>query len=192
MKKQFTIALISMSLISTACLSQEIKPSTPLMNDNCNEYAAMGAKIHPLKEGLKLFEYQNKDYVWFCLSNESKGVMVLDMYIDTPAKDEAQILHISARIGQWTDGKREEWRQVADRWWRVDGWWANASGYNGFRDAERTKLNFHRSTGREMQLSKNHFGRGEWNLNFKITGQHEITYPADVNDERQTMKIIAK
>ncbi len=181
-----------MSLVSTASFSQKINPSTPLMNDNCNEYTAMGAKIHSLKKDVRLFEFQNKDYVWFCLGMETKGMMILDMYIDAPALGEAQILHISARIGQWTDGKRDEGPQGVDRWWHVDGWWANAAGYNGFKDEERTKLNFYRSTGKEMQLSKNHFGRGEWNLNFKITGQHEIIYPADVNDERQTMKIIAK
>ena len=194
MSKQFITVLISMSLITTACFSQEITPSTPLMNDNCNEYTSLGAKIHSLKKDVKLFEFQNKDYVWFCLGMETESMIALDIYIDSPALAEAQNLHMSAQLGQWPIGKREEGPQGgnSDKWWRVNGWWANVGSFNGFRDTERKKVKFRGSIGKEIQLSKNHFGRGDWKLNFNIRGQQSITYPADVNGKRQTMTIIAK
>ena len=61
-------------------------------------------------------------------------------------------------------------------WGKVEGWWANVVPFGGLiTTPEGRQVNYKAIPGREMQLSKQRFGRGEWKLVATIS---DVAVPA--------------
>ena len=115
--------------------------------------------------------FQDADYVWLCYALPEESYGTLDLLVDSPGLADPINLHVSARLGEWQAGHRDEGTQESrsDRWWKIHGWWSNAARWNGMRETdEGPRPGFLKSEGRELQLSKARFGRGTWRLNFSI------------------------
>ena len=192
------IGLISFQATTAAA---DNTPSTPMVDGKCIEYSQMKtATTTDLGSNVTLFSFQNDDYVWFCYSKNKQSYGTMDLYIDAPNLPEPLNLHISAQLGEWPantpDAAPSEGN--SDQWWEVDGWWANVVSFNGNKttDDGEERLNFKAGIGREMVLSKDRFGSGEWRLYFNIhaivnNGKSEtIHYPEQSeqpDDARQTI-----
>jgi len=174
-------------------LAQE--PGSPLMDGRCNEYATLAQEHHALAPQVDLHVFQDDDYVWLCYSLPPESHGTLDMYIDAPRLAQPLNLHVSAQLGEWpADGEGPSGAR-SEQWWQVDGWWANTAHFNGSRgEGENRRPYFRPSEGRELQMSKEHFGRGEWRLQLDIQGLEvpggRIIFPEDVGDEREVMTVV--
>lgn len=157
-------------LVLSSC-KQSIQKPPPLIDGQCNEYEALNAETFALAHGVKLHIYQNEHYVWlsYCYPEGSFGI--LDMELETARLDGPLNLHVSAQLGEWPLNKPElkPKNSTSDKWWNHQGWTANAIWLNGLnRTEERTSPNWKVPPARELQLSKQRFGRGEWKIKMNI------------------------
>ena len=172
MKHLFKIVMIIVTLVS--CDSKENKSESiaaPLVDGKYNDYIALN--IQPLKihDLVDLYIYQNDHYVWLCFTLPEGSYGILDMHIQTPAVKDSLNLHVSGQIGEWylNDPSTIPENPESDKWWNMDGWNANFVWPNGMDRLENDfRYRFKLSEARELQLSKDRFGRGEWQLKMKI------------------------
>lgn len=89
-------------------------------------------------EGIVVQMFQDEAYVWLCYPVPEDSYGTLDLVVDAPGLDEPVNLHVSAQLGEWRAGHRDEAPQGADSdaWWRVEGWWSNAVFWNGTRETD--------------------------------------------------------
>jgi len=200
MRRVSAIAIAWM-MVSVASLSgQGTSASSPLLDGRCDEYPRLADERHDAGPGVALFVMQNADYVWLCYSLPPESHGVLDMYLDAPGLPEPINLHLSAQLGEWPVSGEGPGRANSDRWWQVEGWWANASHFNGSdgEGAER-RIRFLPSEGRELQLAKSRFGSGEWRFQMNIQGVEmpdgsngRFYFPEDTGEGRELFTLTVR
>ncbi len=136
-----------------------------------DEYQELGAQPINLSDSVDLYFYQNDHYVWICYTYPSESFGTLDMKIETENLDEPLNLHVSAQVGEWPVNKPELAPKdpLSDRWWNMKGWISNEVWPNGIdRSGEVARPKFKNAPARELQLSKERFGRGKWEISMEI------------------------
>jgi hypothetical protein len=194
------IVLLAAQFNTSNADPNEHNVKTPMMDGKCHEYQSLEeASATDIGAGVILYSFQDNDYVWFCYSKNKSSWGTLDLFIDTPKLEESLNLHVSAQLGEWPADKPELAPQEpnSDLWWEIDGWWANVVALNGMKEDNdgKKQINFKLAEGREIVLSKDRFGRGNWDFQFKINSiLHEgerrtIYYPQQVGEARQVTRI---
>jgi hypothetical protein len=134
-----------------------------------------------------LYAYQDKDYVWLCYSVPDGSFGSLDLKIETAALAKPLNLHVSAQLGEWFADEAPPADAESPRWWNHHGWTAYWVRFNGLDANEKpARARFRLGGARELQLSRNRFGAGEWWLVFDLNGvrsphatQGHLRYPVD-------------
>ena len=161
----------------------------PLLDGDCGEYAGLGADELDLGDGITLHVTQDEEAVYVCLPLPEDSFGMMDIEIDTPELAAPLNLHISAQLGEWPLGESGPDSPNSDAWWATEGWFANTAYFNGMTDYDgQPGPRFKSAKGREVVLSKARFGRGLWELRFRISGimvgdeSRSVTYPDTGND----------
>jgi hypothetical protein len=167
---------------------------TPLLDGRCSEYPELGALSQDLDQGVRLWIYQNDDYVWMCLGLPELSFGTLDLALDAPKLESPRALHVSAQLGEWPLDQPELAPPDANSplWWQVRGWTANTLRFNGMESGEDSgKARFQPSEARELQFAKARFGIGTWRFRFDLHAVkggdglwHTIQFPAASEAER--------
>ena len=124
-------------------------------------------RVRPCKEAL------NNEALHRSKQSQPGSYGTGDLWIDSPSIAAPLNLHVSAQLGEWPADRPEEVPADAtsDRWWNNNGWSSNIMAYGGLRSrGERTTPRFRPAEGREFQLAKERFGRGEWRLRLSLSG----------------------
>lgn len=147
---------------------REIVPAYPLLDSRCDEYPGLAQQQHTIAPGMKLFAFQDRDYVWLCYTIPTPNNAPLDMIVTAPALTEPLDIHVSAQLGEWPANREELAPKDAssDMWWNHRDWGAITIPFNGSTPDSKTKWKY--MPGRELQIAKTRFGRGSWKLRFKI------------------------
>jgi len=97
---------------------------------------------------------------------------VLDMIVKTDKITEPINLHVSAQLGEWRVGDENNRPKTptSDLWWNMNGWIANNLWANGIDTTSYDQPEFKIKNGeiREVQMSKERFGHGDWKVKLKI------------------------
>lgn len=175
-----------MTLFAAAPLMADT--TVPLVDGECGEYRDLEAKTWSLPHGITLSAFQDAGNLWLCYDLPEDSMGTLDLVLQTPRMSSAMNLHVSAQLGEWPVDAPDSAPASPDseRWWQVSGWWSNAVSLNGMeRSGQAPRPRFIPSPGRELQLSKAHFGEGAWQLRFNIRSvkdadgeRHAFTWPA--------------
>jgi hypothetical protein len=184
--------LLASFTLLTALPAQALQ--TPLLDGRCSEYAELGALSQDLEHGVRLWVYQNDDYVWMCLGLPELSFGTLDLALDAPKLDAPRALHVSAQLGEWPLDQPAQAPQSADSplWWQLRGWTANTLRFNGMEAAENgPTARFLPSEARELQFAKARFGVGTWRFRFDLNTVkgadglwHTIKFPLPEGEER--------
>lgn len=202
------LSLLKASIVTifTTCFltSLSANPShkaPPMIDGQCNEYSELGAKSVKIDDAVTMQIYQNQHFVWLCYNYPDGSYGTLDMIVDAPGLEEAMNLHVSAQLGEWPAEKPDMAPDEGNSplWWNHKGWTANEVWFNGYRmrktdKGEEQVANWNNAPAREIQLSKNHFGRGEWKLRININAiqgkddkRYSVVHPSE--DEFYTLKV---
>lgn len=147
------------------------QPAAPLVDGNCSEYRQLKSDSVQLDANVKLFLYQDRDYVWMCYTYPAGSYGTLDLQVLTPTLGKPINLHVSGQLGEWQADTPEAAPEnpESDKWWNNVGWIANPVWINGMdRSGEKPRYRFKNSPARELQLSKKRFGTGSWQVKFEI------------------------
>lgn len=168
--------------------------STPMTDGRCSEYAELGAATQTLESEVQFWLFQDDDYLWLCMALPEKSFGTLDLHIDSPGLDEPRVVHVSAQLGEWPLAKPEQAPQSPDSplWWQIRGWTANPMRLNGSEQTDAgVKPKFLPAQARELQFSKDRFGRGDWRIRFDLNAVmgsdglwHTVRYPSSQGEER--------
>lgn len=171
-------AMFSLLLAASAAAAAEKSggPDYPLMDGACDEYPALAQSRHRIADGIELFLFQDRDYVWLCYTLPQNSFGMADFVVDAPGLQKKLNLHVSAQLGEWPADEPDAAPDSADspKWWNHSGWSGTTVPFNGASaslDAAgkpKVDYNFRRTRGRELQLSKARFGRGEWRWHIDI------------------------
>ncbi|MBQ4819522.1 hypothetical protein [Aquimarina sp. MMG016] len=169
----------------------------PLVDGNCNEYIKLGANSISISEDVNLYIFQDDYYVWisYCYPEGSYGTV--DLEIETNTISDPLNLHVSAQMGEWPLNNKDlkPKNPESDLWWKTNGWTANPVWINGMdKTADRLRYKFKNGEAREIQLSKNRFGKGEWKIRMNVrsilnkAGEfYDIEFPE--NDEAYLIEV---
>lgn len=163
-----TIEFAALALVLAAASAS---PAYPLLDGACAEYEALGATAVRVDADVELMSFQDADYVWLCFQLPAGSYGTLDMQIKAPGMEAPLNLHVSAQLGEWRADRPNEAPKDAnsDKWWKVSGWWANTLRFNGGVESKNgLQPKFLTGEGRELQISKAKFGRGDWDIRFEI------------------------
>ncbi|MEZ4972911.1 MAG: hypothetical protein R2820_06350 [Cyclobacteriaceae bacterium] len=163
-------------------------PPTPLIDGSVDDYKALGVEPINIADDVNLYVYQNGHYVWLAYDYPEGSFGTMDLKLLSPSFQDTINLHVSAQLGEWMltpDSPRPD-NANSDLWWNATGWTANTVWINGMdRSGEQPRFRFKNANARELQLSKDRFGRGEWKLKLMIRplkgsdGEFfDTTYPA--------------
>lgn len=143
----------------------------PLVDGDCGEYAALGARTDTIADGVVLHAYQDRDYVWLCYTLPAESMGMLDLRVESAALPTPLNLHVSAQLGEWPADGQAPQDAASPQWWNHHGWTAHWIRFNGMdMSATPARPRFRRGGARELQLSRARFGPGEWRLVFHIHG----------------------
>lgn len=162
----------AIALLMCATGAHADDPAYPLLDGDCSEYASLAQQTLQIAPGVELNVFQDSDYVWFCYGYPAGSYGALDLIVDAPGLEEPLNLHVSAQLGEWPAARPDEAPQEenSDLWWVVSGWWANSVSINGRRETDDGwQFKYRPTPGRELQISKERFGRGVWHLKFDIS-----------------------
>lgn len=162
---------------------------TPMVDGDCAEYAQLGAARLRAGDGIDLYLYDDEHYVWMCYTYPQGSMGQLDMVLKTARLEAPLNLHASAQLGEWPVGRDDLVPRdpQSDKWWNQHGWTANTVWVNGI-DTSGTSPRFRlrNAKARELQLSKQRFGHGDWQFSMTIYqvkdaagGMREVRFPAD-------------
>ena len=144
----------------------------PMVDGKNTEYAALDISPIALEENVNLYIFQNDHYVWISYDYPEGSYGTLDMRIHTDKVPSLVNLHVSSQLGEWKIGKDDQipTDPNSDLWWDIEGWTANNLWVNGIDtityDTPEFKIKI--AEMREVQLSKERFGKGEWKFKLKI------------------------
>ncbi len=184
-KPTFIIACIAVTIFSC---QQSKTPTPPLVDGNLEDFQGLGVEPIILSEEVSLYFYQNDHYVWVAYDYPEGSYGTLDMKVLCPNLADTLNLHISAQLGEWflKEGAPQPDNALSELWWNHDGWYANEVWMNGLdRSEEEVSPNWRNAKAREIQISKERFGRGEWKLQLNIRaiqtpdGFTGITFPVE-------------
>src|SRR5262249_6611727 len=124
-----------------------------------------------------------------CYTYPAGSMGMLDLTLKTPRVPEPLVLHASVQLGEWPLNRPDlvPPNAESDLWWNVSGWTANTIAVNGLdTSGPKPRLKLKNAKARELQLSKQRFGRGDWQLMLKIYGiqgtdgaKSDLVFPAD-------------
>lgn len=167
-------------------------PGYPLLDGACDEYASLEHSEYRIADDVVLRLFQDRDYVWLCYTLPPDSFGMADVTVAAPGLDKPLNLHVSAQLGEWPAGDPDAAPASADspKWWNHRGWSGTTVPFNGASAAldetgkPKVDYNFRRTQGRELQLSKQRFGRGEWRWHIDIRnvadgkgGQRALRFP---------------
>lgn len=139
----------------------------PMLDGRCDDHVE-AAPTHAAGEGVTAYVRQTDEHVWLCFAVPEGSYATLDLRVEAPGLAKPMNLHASAQLGEWvTDDPAAAPKDGSSEiWWRdVAGWWGSTTPFNGMATtAAGRQINFRTVRGREMQLSKQRFGSGEWKL----------------------------
>lgn len=172
----------------------EKAPAYPLLDGRCGEYEVLEARGYRAAEGVTLWIFQDSGYMWLCVTLPDDSLGVVDLNVDAPSLTDALNLHVSAQLGEWRDGYPDEEPKssTSPKWGHIEGWFANVIPVRFERPTEGgpVRHTFGSSTGREMQLAKNRFGRGRWRIRLKLSDvrgpdgeMQTLWYPPQIQEE---------
>ncbi len=187
--------VFSALLVLWSCRNEKTEPqeavtiAPPIVDGVANEYEALGAERIPLNNDVILYIYQDDHYVWLSYTYPEGSYGTCDLTLDTSELTEPINLHVSAQLGEWpaNDPEAAPQNPESELWWDTGGWTANPVWINGMdKSGETPRYRFKNGEARELQLSKEHFGRGTWQLTFEIRAvrnsegeMYSIIFPED-------------
>ncbi len=188
----FGATVLGMLSLSDSLAGEQRKisrpPASPMLDGRCDDQAVLAREKYEVVEGIDIYWSQDEDYVWICHTIPPGARSWLDLYLEAPGIEEPINLHVSAQLGEWPADEEGPDGPRSDEWWQVHGWTATTARFNGYQgEGENRRVHFLPSEGREMQLSKEHFGIGEWKMQFTL-GQG-LVYPPDVGEGRELVTI---
>ena len=142
-----------------------------MVDGNIQDFINLAITPEVIGEGVNLYTYQDKHYVWFAYDYPNDSYGTLDLKIISPNEPDTVNLHVSAQLGEWylNEGSPKPENSTSELWWNHKGWTANEVWMNGMDQSDVTpRPNFKSGAAREIQLSKKRFGRGEWKINMNI------------------------
>lgn len=138
----------------------------PMLDGRCDEHVEI-ANTYAVDAGVTAYVRQTKDHVWLCFTLPPDSHGTTDLRVEAPKLAKALNIHASAQLGEWAadDPDSAPKDGASPIWGKVDGWWANVVPFGGLTTTpEGRQVNYKTIPGRELQLSKRRFGRGEWKL----------------------------
>lgn len=165
-------------------------PAYPLLDGSCGEYPVLAQAEYRIADEVVLYLFQDRDYVWFCYTLPADSFGMADLTIDAPGLTKTLNLHVSAQLGEWSADESAPANADSPQWWNHRGWSGTTVPFNGANAAldeagkPKVDYNFRHTRGRELQLSKRRFGRGEWRWHIDIRnvadgkgGQRSFRFP---------------
>lgn len=150
-----------LGLALAAAIASGEAPRPILLDGSCGEDAWRAAARTEVGEGVALLVMQDPGNLYLCwtLPPDARGV---DLYLQAP-DGSMHNLHTSARVGERTRGTAgwPEWR-----WENHIGWFSPPYSFTGARRLDDGTLayDFALTPAKEMQVSKDRFGRGRWRI----------------------------
>ena len=180
------------ALILAAILAAAPQTSTrsvePMLDGSCDDHEGGDSRFQP-GANVRAFVHQTRDHVWLCFAVPEGSFATLDVRIEAPALREPLNLHASAQLGEWPADDRSAAPAGPDSplWWKIRGWRANTTPFNGtVRTAGNLQVRFRPVIGREVQLSKSRFGKGQWRISATLSdiarpegGSAEVRWPQE-------------
>ena len=163
-------------------------PKPPLVDGSIDDFKALGVEPITIGYGVNLYLYQDQHYVWVAYDYPESSFGTIDLQLVAPALEDTINLHVSAQIGEWMveEGTPRPENPESGLWWNHKGWYANEVWINGMdTTGGKTNYRFKNAPAREIQLSKERFGRGTWNFKMNIRairtpgGFSSSTFPKD-------------
>ena len=172
MKCTTQIFLFSITFFIISCSPiQEKTLAPPLVDGSIEDYLRLGVTPINLEKEVNLYFYQDQHYVWIAYDYLDGSFGTLDLVIESPNLNGPLNIHVSAQIGEWPVDSPElaPDNPESDRWWNHNGWYANEVWSNGTdRSGDTPRPKFKNGQARELQLSKERFGRGVWKIKMNI------------------------
>jgi hypothetical protein len=148
-------------------------PGYPMLDGHCGDVAALSQERHEVVDGVELFVFQDRDYVWLCYTIPDGNFGMVDVAVASPGLAEPMNLHVSAQLGEWPIASPDlaPAEATSPQWWNHHGWTAAVVPFNGVEEIDgQSRYKFKPTPGRELQLGKARFGRGTWRLSLSIRG----------------------
>ncbi|WP_421765041.1 hypothetical protein [Ekhidna sp.] len=177
--------LIFLIALLVSCQQHE-NPAPPLVDGSIEDFRSLNVPPIELMSETNLYFYQDKHYVWIAFDYPDGSYGTADLKLLSPKLSDTINLHVSAQLGEWylTEGSPRPDNPQSDLWWNHSGWYANEVWPNGTDNSgEEPQPNFKNAKAREIQISKERFGKGEWKLQIEIRaiqtseGFTSITFP---------------
>lgn len=186
----YRIFFLALIIVCFSCAqTEQTSLPPPMIDGTIEDFERLGVKPIQLEENVRLFFYQDRHYVWIAYDYLEGSYATLDLRLVSEALPDTINLHLSGQLGEWmvTEGAPRPDSPQSDLWWNMKGWYANEVWPNGMDGTnEKPRYNFKLSKAREMQLSKERFGTGDWYLHFamgsilKDDGSYtRVTFPGD-------------
>ncbi len=144
---------------------------TPMVDGQTEEYIELGVRPIDLGDHVELYLYQNDYYVWLAYTYPEGSYGILDMEIISPKVQDTLNLHVSAQLGEWfiKEGAPRPQNPESELWWNHNGWYSNEVWPNGSdKSGDQPRPKFKNALAREVQLSKDRFGYGDWYFNLNL------------------------
>lgn len=167
--KTYTLS-VAVVLFFVFCASANAQ-APPLADGDCGEYRGLKAKSFSVSDDVELLIYQDKHFVWLCYAYPDDSFAMADLKLKTKALPVGINLHVSAQLGEWPLDKPELAPKNAESelWWNHKQWTANTVWINGMdRTGDTPRYKFKNAKAREIQISKQRFGRGTWQFSIEI------------------------
>lgn len=188
---KFLTFLVALAVLSS-CKNKADSLPPPMVDGKLDDFKQLKIEPISISENVDLYIYQDDFFVWLGYDYPEGSYGTLDLQIDTDNFEKPINLHVSAQLGEWEVGNESQQPQTStsDLWWEFKGWTANEVWMNGIdRSGERANPKFKNAQAREIQLSKQRFGKGTWKLKFNIRAIKNqdgvldaINFPEDGSD----------
>ncbi|MCL1633318.1 hypothetical protein M2650_01475 [Luteimonas sp. SX5] len=194
MMGKVTVLSLLLAAFAASAAERGGGPAYPLLDGECGEYPALAQSKHPVADDVVLYVFQDRDYVWLCYTLPANSFGMADLTVAAPALKKPLNLHVSAQLGEWPADEPNAAPAGPDspRWWNHRGWSGTTVPFNGAKATldetgkPEVDYNFRMTRARELQLSKQRFGRGQWRWHIDIRnvadekgGQMSLRFPKE-------------
>jgi hypothetical protein len=169
--------------------TREATAPSPMLDGDCGEYAALGARRIPMAEDVVLHVHRDAHHLWLCYDYPPGSDGTLDLAVRSAALPEPLNLHVSAALGEWPLDRPDLAPATPDSpaWWYHHGWIANPVLLTGASLVDgRVRYRFRNAPARELQLSRQRFGNKDMQVRLHVRRIHnpdqsfrELHFPAD-------------